>query len=200
MRERDLEHHHHRGYHPEKYFAAFGDLADYLYINTAPEDEFSLRARTEKFARSIIRHIDTGSAEVHAQGSDLITRIAFRALDALPRIALPGGAGPLSPQSPQSPDFFMDSEPPCEAPDDEGFLDFLESMRFAPDTRAVAAGFVGELAATAALYARTAARVLDRVLTEGGELLAALSGAGPLDMTRLHAEIEAVNDTGVARG
>ena len=73
-------------------------------------------------------------------------------------------------------------------------------MRFAPDTRAVAAGFVGELAATAALYARTAARVLDRVLTEGGELLAALSGAGPLDMTRLHAEIEAVNDTGVARG
>ena len=94
----------------------------------------------------------------------------------------------------------METEPPCEVPDDEGFLNFLDDVRNDPDTRDVAAGFVGELAATAALYARTAARVLDRVLTEGGELLAALAGAGPLDMARFHAEIEAVNDTGVARG
>ncbi|KIP05732.1 hypothetical protein PHLGIDRAFT_91744, partial [Phlebiopsis gigantea 11061_1 CR5-6] len=113
VQERDLEHHHHRGYHPEKYFEAFADLADYVYINTAPEDEFSLRARTAKFAQSIIEHIDAGSAMVHATRSDLITRIAFRALETLPKITLPGG-GAASPTSPASPDFFMDSDAPCE--------------------------------------------------------------------------------------
>ena len=165
-----------------------------MYFNTAPEDEFSLRARCEEFARSIIKHIDD-SEEAHNR--DLITRIAFKAL----AIVLPDG-GVLSPMSPMSPDFY-EAAAPCETPDDGGFVDFLDDMKSSPDTQATAMGFVGGLAATAAVYARTVARLVDRVFTQGGATLEALKQSALRDeeiMARLREDLVAVNETGVAHG
>lgn len=149
-----------------------------------------------------MNHIDEGGEKLQ-EGPDLISRIARRALAALPKLSLP-----LDAQSPISPvDFFDEAPPPCDVPDDEEFLDLLESMRFAGDTRGIALSFVGELAATAAIYARSVARLVDHLLSEKPQLLADvvsvnLDGDGELKgvISGLCEAIDAVNDTGVEHG
>lgn len=161
-----------------------------------------MRAKAQKIAASIIHHIDDGNAEIH-RCSDLIERIAVRALAALPKIPNPLQA--LDPASPTTPvDMFMDADVPCEVPDDEEFLDLLEGMRF-EGARDMAVSFVGELAATAAIYARSVARLVDHLLGENTELLEDIKQVNLASddrglMDRVHQAIKAVNDTHVSHG
>lgn len=176
-------------YHPEKYFQGFADLADYVYMNTDHSREFSLRHRAEAVTASIMQHI-TGTTDLAA--SDIINRIARRLSAAVRYLE---GAPPV-----QLDDFIAD--PPCAIPDDAAFL---AAMRFAGDTSGLAASFVGELAATAAVYSRSVARLVDALLESKPHLLEEIANAdlnveNQRFMDEIHEAISAVNDTGISHG
>lgn len=94
------------------------------------------------------------------------------------------------------------ADPPCAIPDD---ATFLAAMRFAEDTQGLAASFVAELAATAAVYSRSVARLVDSLLESKSHLLEEivqvdLRVENQRFMDEIHEAISVVNDIGITHG
>ena len=101
---------------------------------------------------------------------------------------------------PEGFDFIAD--PPCDNPDDASFLNIV---RNAEDTAGLASSFVGEVAATAAVFARCVATVVDRRLNGKTHLLQQLTNpdCDDSDPQLVQAVCEAVyevNDIGISHG
>ncbi|GJE92324.1 linoleate 10R-lipoxygenase domain-containing protein [Phanerochaete sordida] len=179
-------------YRPDKYFQSFADLADYVYINTNPASEFSLKARAAGVAASITRHI--AGSEATAPG-DLINRITRRLAAAMHVFAAWEALSPVSPTS----EVLATARAPV--PDDG---EILAALRF-EDVPCLSAHYVGELAATAALFARCVARVVDELLDGGAPLRAELArtdllATDPGLVEAVCAKVEEMNDVGVSHG
>lgn len=161
-----------------------------MYINTAPEREFALHSAAAQAAASILCHIDDAGVDAR---TDVICSVA-RELSALLRAA--------SPAPPPADLAAFLADPPCASPDDAACL---EAMRFAADSAGLAAAFVGQLAATAAVYARAVARLVDSLLDGEGALVEKIRrGVGKGEDARfvdeVHAAVATVDDIGISHG